>query len=54
MGRAVMQRYPDDGDICQVARLALALGESEAADAAYLAAWQAYAGVDPVPGEAAR
>lgn len=49
MGGAVLQHYAGDEDICHVARLALALGESPAAEAAYLAAWQAYAGAGPAP-----
>lgn len=47
MAAGVLQRYPGDDDICQVARRALALGESPAAEAAYLAAWQTYAGAEP-------
>lgn len=53
MGRVVLQHYAADDDICEVARLALALGESPAAEAAYLAAWQAYSGAGQAHGRAA-
>lgn len=50
MGLLVLQHYAGDAPMCELARLALSLGDSEAAEAAYVTAWHVYCGAEPVAG----